>query len=98
MKVIFNSENYPTQVRKELGLNEIENFIFSEPPKYVLTFGFFDVLRGTNKSNGKPILKIADCMGIGINVRIIEFDNIIEMFNYIDSISIFRGFEFKVVE
>lgn len=89
MKVIFNTDNYPTQALKETAYTSYQDAIFSDTLKFVCLFDDIEVLRNTNKESGKPLLLLSHSKEI-LDVRIIEFDTLIEMFHFIDSISIFK--------
>lgn len=91
MKVIFNSVEFPTQVKKDIEYNIIARTIFSGALKFVANIDNIDIFRNTNKENGKPLLVLIDHLEV-CDTRVIEFDTLIEMFHFIDGISIFKKY------
>lgn len=89
MKVIFNYQDYQEQVTSDIERKILERDEFSQGFLFVKTIGNFNVYRGTNDISGKPVLKFVH-YDDHFNCIMIQFDNIIEMFYFIDCTTNFQ--------
>lgn len=97
MKIIFNSKDFTFVDNMLLRLNALEEEIYNHDEQFVCTINTTHVYRAVNQINGKHVIKLhtqhKKLEGSDVlNVVMVEFNNLMEMFHYLDSLSVFLNY------